>query len=122
MINFRELLLNRHMALGGWVTCGAYTYTTNTYLAYGTFPECRRGGNVRVRGNPYDWEVTNVREIILHSGYFPSMWYNPPTDDSVSQCDLYYLWMYILKNAKSYNDFIDPNKNRSLCREYLIGD
>ena len=119
---YHEMLL-KHMGNGGWITSGGHTYSEREYMAYGTYPGSVRGGPYHtLHGNIWDWKVTNIKEIIIRKGYCPSLWYRCPTDGSVSQCDLYYLWMYILKKAKSYNDFIDPNKNRVICREYLIGD
>lgn len=108
-----------HIDNGGVVTCGGYTFATNKYFAFGTYPGCVRGGSVSTLTHKADeWTALTEKDIVCLVGYKKDQYYPPILNDGTVNFDN--LWGYLdLINLNIGVDLTNPRVNARLCRDYF---
>lgn len=108
-----------HIDNGGVVTCGGYTFATDKYFAFGTYPGCIRGGSVStLTHKAEEWTALTEKDIVCLVGYKKDHYYPPILNDGTINFDNLHSYLELIRLNTNF-DITNPRVNSRLCREYF---
>lgn len=96
----------------------SYIFSREWYFAFGTYPDCLRGGAPKTLDAfpDHQWESLTEREIVCRYGYAKSNWYDPVLNDGT--VDFEKLENYLSKVIEPSNRS-DPAVSAKACRAFF---